>query len=58
MSIKDYLRLIKNFISYYFYVFRTRNVDFCNYEKLARPCSVFVGLTLMFGLLDNKCYSN
>ena len=28
MSIKDYLRLIKNFISYYFYVFRTRNVDF------------------------------
>lgn len=58
MSIKNYLRLIKNFISYYFYVYRTRNVDFFDYEKLARPCSIFAGLTLKPGLLGNKCYGN
>ena len=58
MSVKDYLRLIKNFISYYFYVYRTRNVDFLDYEKLTRPCSIFAGLTLKPGLLGNKCYGN
>lgn len=58
MSIKDYLRLIKNFISYYFYVYRTRNVDFFDYEKLARPYAIFAGLTLKPGLLGNKCYGN
>lgn len=58
MSIKDYLRLLRNFFSYYSYVIRTRKVDYFDYEKLARPCSIFAGMTLKPGLLGNRCYGN
>ena len=58
MNVRDYLRVAKNFALYYKYVYETRNADFFEYKKLAKPCIIYAGLTLKNGLLGNRCYGN
>lgn len=58
MNFIDYLKVCRNFLSYYNYVLRTRNVDYFDYKKFARPCAIFAGITLKPGLLGNRCYGN
>ena len=56
-NIKNAIRTVKYFFSYYFYIIKTRNVDYFHYKKLAVSCGV-VSWSMKPGILGNKCYGN
>lgn len=59
-----FLRILKNiikkgldFLYYYFFVIRNRNIDYFNYNKLAVNFPIF-SMSNASGLIGNKCYGN
>lgn len=58
MNFIDYLKICRNFLSHYNYLLRTRNADYFDYKKFAKPCAIYAGMTLKPGLLGNRCYGN